>query len=505
MGKIFRTKKKISKHRVPKYLAYICAQAIFFTGCMVGPDYERPYLDIPDSFHYEDDDAIEYLNQPWWRNFGDDVLNDLIDEALANNKNVKIAAANIENAIGLLIQIRSPLFPQIGYQGTVSRTRTSETLASFQLPFPLPINFPNPTTTWQAVFTGSWEIDIWGKTRRLIEAAQANVYASVEARQGIISSLVSSVANTYFQLRSLDGQLYISIKTLKSYAESVTYFETQFKYGQTSQMTVVQAQTQYEIAAAKIPALKSQIAQTENALSVLLGSNPKEITRGKRIDDFELPPVPADLPSELLCQRPDIMQAEQELIAANAQIGAAKALYFPSLSLTGYYGNATSELHKLFTGPSRIWNYTGSITGPIFTAGAVYGQVFQAEAQQKAALHAYEQTIINAFAEVESALVNHTMLIDQLDAQKKLVIASGEYVRLATLQYKGGYAPYFIVIQAQEQFFPAELAWVQTQQQLLSAMVSIYQSMGGGWVDLAEKGTEGCDDVTKPSVFSWIN
>lgn len=458
---------------------------------MVGPNYHRPDIDVPEVFLNEDDRAVDYLNNPWWKNFGDEVLNDYISEALANNKDVKIAAANIENALGVLIQIQSPLFPQIGYDASVIRTRTSESLASFQLPAALPISIPNPTTTWQAVFNGSWEIDLWGRTRRSIESAQAGVFASVEARRGIILSLVSAVANTYFQLRSYDEQLLISIETLHSYGLSVQYFEAQFKYGQTSQMTVVQAKTQYEIAAAKIPQIKAQIAQTEYALCVLLGSNPKAIRRGLSIRTFKMPPVPADLPSELLCQRPDILQAEQALIAANAQIGAAKALYFPSLSLTGYFGAASEHLHELFTGPSKIWNFTGSIIGPIFTAGAIYGQVVQAEAQQQGALYAYEQAIITAFAEVETALSSRIYLIDQLDAQGKLVDASGEYVRLATLQYKGGYSPYFLVIQAQEQFFPAELSWVQTQNQLLSSYVNIYQAMGGSWVDLAELGTEG--------------
>jgi len=477
---------------------YLAMPLLLLHGCMVGPDYHAPYIDVPETFHYEEDDAVDYLGNPWWKDFNDDVLNDLIDEAMANNKNVKIAAANIENALGILIQIRAPLFPQLGYGGNVNRTRISETvasnlsssLASLPLPPGVSISIPNPQTTWQAFLNASWEIDLWGKVRRQVEAARANIYATVEARQGVILSLVASVCNTYFQLRSLDEQLVVSESTLKSYGESVTYFQTQFKYGQTSQLTVVQAQTQYEIAAAKIPQLKSQIAQTENALSVLLGSNPRHIERGKSINDFTVPPVPADLPSELLCQRPDIKQAEQELIAANAQIGAAKALYFPSISLTGNYGNASQFLHKLFTGPSMAWSYTGSITGPIFTAGAIYGQVFQAEAQQKAALYFYEETIINAFAEVESALVNHSMLIEQLDAQKKLVEASGEYVRLSTLQYKGGYAPYFIVIQAQEQYFPAELSWVQTRGLLLASLVNIYQNMGGDWVNLAELKTE---------------
>lgn len=464
--------------------ALIFGLLLFLTGCMVGPDYHPPCLDIPDTFIYEVPNAKGNLNMEWWTQFNDPVLTNLIDEALANNKNVKIAAANIDNAVGILIQVRAPLLPQIGYNGSYTRTRISTTLASTALPAPIAI--PNPQTTWQAVLTGSWEIDIWGRIRRQIESAKANVFASFQARQQVILSLVASVANSYIQLRSLDEQLVISKKTMDSYGESVKYFETQFKFGQTSKMSVVQARTQYEIAASKVPQLQSLIAQTENAISVLLGSNPKSIPRGKSIYQLKGPDVPPNLPSHLLSQRPDIMEAEEKLIATNAQIGAAEALYFPAISLTGAYGGASQHLMNLFSGPSNTWTFMGSITGPIFTAGAIYGQVFQAEALQQAALVGYEETIQKAFADVENSLVEHTMLIKQFEAQERLVEAAGEYVALATLQYKGGYSPYFVVIQAQEQYFPAQLSWVQTQADLLSSLVNMYQSMGGGWVITAE-------------------
>ena len=463
------------------------------SGCMVGPDYHAPCLDLPDAFMYEIADAQGDLNLEWWKQFEDQVLTDLIEEALAFNKNVKIAAANIDYAVGILIQTRAPLLPQLGYDGSYTRTRTSTTLASTALP--IPFSIANPQTTWQAVFTGSWEIDIWGRIRRQIESARANVFASYQARQQVILSLVASVADTYIQLRSLDEQLVISQKTMNSYWDSVVYFETQFKYGQTSKMTVASARTQYEIAASKIPQLQSLIAQTENALSILLGSNPKHIARGKTIYQLKGPEVPPDLPSNLLTQRPDIMEAEEQLIAANAQIGAAEALYFPAISLTGIYGGASQHLKDLFLGPSNTWTFIGSVTGPIFTAGAIYGQVFQAEARQQAALIGYKETIQNAFADVENALIEHTMLISQLEALTRLVEAAGEYVYLSTLQYKGGYSPYFVVIQAQEQYFPAQLSWVQTKADLLSALVDIYQSMGGGWLITAESLTHpNCDE-----------
>lgn len=463
--------------------------ALMLSGCKLGPDYHRPWVDTPEVFHNETPEALPTLDLAWWTQFEDDVLLGLIDEALANNKEVKIAAENIESAIGLFIQTRAPLFPQIGYGGAYNRTRISETLPGISPG----LGIPNPQSTWQAAINGSYTLDIWGLIRREVEAAEANIDASIQARQGIILSLVATVANGYIQLRGLDAQLDISIKTLKSYEESLHYFELQFKYGQASQMAVAQAKTQYQIAAAEIPQIKTAIAVTENALSVLLGRNPGPIERGKSIYNLAMPQVPADLPSELLDQRPDIMRAEAQLIGANALIGVAKAQFFPSITLTGNYGNASEKLHQLFKGPSHIWNYTGSITGPIFTGGALYGQLYQAEANQQAALVNYLRTIQNAFAEVEDAFITHTLLIERFEAQKGLVQAAGEYESLATLQYKGGYAPYFAVIQAQEQYFPAQLAWAQTRAELFASLVNIYRALGGGWVCLAEEMTTPCD------------
>jgi multidrug efflux system outer membrane protein len=455
---------------------------LIFTSCKMGPNYHRPLVEIPESYYFETEDALPTLNLEWWKQFEDEVLLGLIEEALLYNKDVQIAAANIEVAIGLLIQARAPLFPQAGYAGSFNRIRISETLPGFSPAAGL----PNPQSTWQALLTGSWDIDVWGLIRRQVEAAEANVEASYEARQGVILSLVASVANGYIQLRGLDEQLAISIKTLHSYGEAVEYFEWQFKYGQVSKVAVAQARTQYEIAAAEIPQFKTSIVETENALSILLGRNPGPIARGKSIYDLTMPAVPEGIPSEILEQRPDIMQAEEQLIAANAQIGVAKARFFPTISLTGNYGNASQKLHQLFEGPSHTWSYTGSIVGPIFTGGALYGQLYQAEAETEAAVINYEKTIQNAFADVENALAAHTNLIEQFDAQEKLVEAAGEYEELATLQYRGGYVPYFTVIQAQEQYFPAQLAWAQTRAALFASLVNIYRALGGGWVDIAE-------------------
>ena len=250
-------------------------------------------------------------------------------------------------------------------------------------------------------------------------------------------------------------------------------------------MTVEQARSQYESAAAQIPALKTQIAQTENALSILLGRNPGPIARGKKITELVMPPVPPGLPSDLLERRPDIIQAEQTLIAANAQIGAAKAQYFPSISLTGAFGSTSTQLDNLFTGPAGVWSFSGSAVGPIFTAGAIAGQVTQAEAGERAALASYEGSIQNAFADVENALVANVNLKDQLSAQERLVHSLAEYARLARLQYNEGYTSYTTVLQAEQQLFPAELNLSSIRAQRYASLVNIYKALGGGWVEQA--------------------
>lgn len=458
---------------------------VLLAGCMAGPDYVRPAVDVPSAFIYEEKEAREAANTKWWKQFQDPVLDEFIDEALANNKNVRIAAANVEQAAAVLTQTRSALFPQIGYSGSGSKERASELGVTA-----VPIGVPNPQTSYQTLAGASWEIDLWGRIRRLSEAARANLFATEEARRGVILSLVSSVATDYIQLIGLDEQLTISKRTLAAYAESVRLFEVQFKYGQVSQMNVEQARTQYETAAAAIPQIETQIAQTENALSILLGRNPGHISRGKQINDLVPAAVPSGLPSDILVNRPDVRQAEQQLIAANAQIGAARALYFPAISLTGAFGFASSDLSNLFKGPARVWSYAGSFTGPIFQGGAISAQVKQAEAGKKAAVLSYESSIQSAFSDVENALVARMKLVEQIKAQDRLVRASSEYVRLAQLQYNGGYAPYSTVLQAEQQLFPAELNYAQSRASLLISLVNIYKAMGGGWQAASELAEE---------------
>jgi multidrug efflux system outer membrane protein len=454
-------------------------------GCMVGPDYHRPEVAAPTAYLYEPKEATVVADVEWWRRFDDPVLDQLIVEALANNKNIKIAAANVEQAAGVLQSTRSPLFPQVGYQANAGRYRFSDTATTA-----LASGISNPTNFYEALAGATWEIDLWGRVRRQTEAAQANVLATDEARRGVILSLVATVATSYLQLRGLDEQLVMARRTLDAYGESLRLMKLKYQYGRVSEMNVEQATARYQTAAAQIPRIRRDIAILEDALSILLGRNPGPIPRGKAIFDITLPAIPAGLPSDLLQRRPDLMQAEEQLIAANAQIGAAKAQYFPTISLTGALGTSSTDLSNLFKGPARTWNFAGSIVGPIFTAGLIAGQVAQAEAAEKAALLTYELAIQSAFADVDNALVSRETLAEQVVEQEKLVKALRGYNQLAQYQFDGGRTPYSTVLQAQEQLFPAELDWAAARAQLCASLVSIYKAMGGGWVDKADAMTQ---------------
>ncbi|MCP5164513.1 MAG: efflux transporter outer membrane subunit [Pseudomonadales bacterium] len=482
-GPAFPAVDRVGRRRGRVLLAIVVVAGLLH-GCTLAPEYQPPPVAVPDNYRFASAEVEQTANTTWWRQLDDPVLDQLIATALAANNNVRIATANVEQALAVVTQTRSALFPQVGYGASGAKDRIPETGVAGMIP-----NLPNPQETYQAMLSASWELDLWGRIRSLSEAAQASMLATNEARRGVILTLVSSVATSYITLRGLDEQLQVARQSLTAYAESVRIYELQFKHGQTSQMTVAQARSQYETAAARIPQIELQIAQTENVLSVLLGGNPEAIPRGKTIGELHMPAVPAGLPSSLLERRPDLQQAEQVLIAANAQIGAARALYFPSISLTGAYGSVSSDLSDLFKGPARSWSYAGQVTGPLFTFGAVSGQVAQAEAAQRAAVASYELAVESAFADVDNALAARQKLGEQLVAQQRLVAALQDYSRLAQLQYDAGYAPYSTVLQAEQSLFPAQLALAELQASVLSSAAVVYKAMGGGWVGEADKMT----------------
>ncbi len=453
-------------------------------SCAMGPDYKRPAIDTPQAWRIEEKDAAALADTKWWTQFRDPVLEDLIETALRANYDLRIAAARIEEYVGYYWVGRSTLFPQIYGSGSGARQRVSERGATV-----LPDTTKNPSDFYQAGLSGSWELDIWGRLRRLTEAARADLISTEEGRRSIILTLVTSVANSYVNLRDLDKQLEVTERTTRSRAESYRLFQLRLEGGIISELELSQVKSEYELALSQIPLTQKQITFQENALSILLGKNPGPIARGKTIDELTLPAVPAGLPSDLLERRPDIRKAEQDLIAANARLGAAKALFFPTISLTGLFGWSSTELSSLFSGPSQMWSYAGNFIGPVFTGGAITGNYMAAEARQQQALIRYQQVVQNAFREVDDALADQKRTREQLAAQKQQVETLKDYARIARLRYEEGYTSYIEVLDAERSLFNAELNYAATQGVLFQALVNLYKSMGGGWVAEADRMT----------------
>jgi len=456
--------------------------AMFLAGCAIGPDYKRPTIDTPNAWRVQEQEAQDTANTAWWHQFDDPVMNGLIDEALKQNNDLRVATARVDEYVGRYWVGRSGLFPQIGASAFAGQERASERGAS-----PIPSTVKNPAESYQATFSGNWEIDIWGKLRRATEASKADLLSTEEARQAVILSLVSAVANGYITLRDFDKQLEIANRTAKTREESYKLFKLRYEGGVISELELNQVKSEYEQALATIPQVEKQIGFQENALSVLLGRNPGPIDRGKSIDELALPAVPAGLPSDLLEKRPDVRQAEQALVAANARIGVAKAQFFPTISLTGLFGWASTELSNLFNGPAQVWSWGGAAVAPIFTGGSLLGQFWASEAIQQQTLFNYQSTVQTAFREVNDALIDQRRTREQLEAQKRQVDSLKEYARIARLRYDNGYTSYIEVLDAERSLFSAELTYAQTQGILFGALVNLYKSMGGGWVVEADK------------------
>lgn len=463
-------------------IAFFALVALLLASCTVGPDYVKPSPDTPPAWRLDYQAAAGLADLAWWEGFGDPVLNGLIQEALQENRDLKIAAARVEQFLGAFDTTRSQFFPQISGTASVSRQKDTETG-----PVPFPSGVSSTYNNHQAYLSVSWEIDIWGRIRRATEAARADVLASEEGRRAVILSLATNVANGYLTLRALDRQLEIARDTERAYAKTLQLFRLRHNYGTISRLELSQVESQYESAAQAIPQTESFIAQQENFLSTLVGRNPGAIPRGRTIDELAPVGIPEGLPSTLLERRPDILQAEQNLVAANARIGAAKALYFPTISLTGILGSASAELSKLFEGPSTIWSVGAAAAGPIFTFGGISGQVKQAEAFQQQAFFQYLQTVQNAFREVDDALVGTIKGREKLVSQGREVGSLKDYARIARLQYEGGTASYFLVLDADRSLFNAQISYVQTQSNIFTSLVNVYKAMGGGWVAEADK------------------
>ena len=451
---------------------------LFLGACTIGPDYERPPVISPAVWTISYDAAADLTDSAWWQQFDDPIFDDLIAIALINNLDLQAAVARVDQYLGQWRTTRSEYFPQIG--ASASATRQDDTDTGRTLP-------GGPYNDYQGALNASWEIDLWGRVRRANEAARAELLASEAGRRSVLLTLVSNVASNYIVLRGLDRQLEIAWETEQAYAESLRIFRLRHKYGTVSNVEVSQVESEYESARQLIPQLEIQIAQREHLISLLLGRNPGPIPRGKKIGDLTVPVIPAGLPAELLEQRPDIIQAEQALIAANARIGVAKALYFPRISLTGAFGTASIHSSKLFDADSKTWQLGGDVLAPIFTFGAIKGQVMTSEAAQREALYRYRQSIIAAFSEVEDALIATSKGRESQAAKKRQVNALNNYARLAGFQYDVGTTSYLQVLDANRSLFSGQLEYVQTQTKALTSLVDIYRAMGGGWLDIIDQ------------------
>jgi len=452
------------------------------SACMVGPDYRRPEVDVPAAWRLGATEAVEIANIAWWDQFQDPVLSELVRTALANNKDLEIATANVDQAAAQYGIVRSAQFPQVNAGVSAARERSS---ANAPLPGGRTVN------DYGVNLSASFELDVWGKLRRATESARANLLATEQGKGTVVLTVVTTVATGYIQLRALDRQLQIAEDTSESLGEAARLQRIRFEEGAVPESDYRQAESQYRDALAHVPELEREIARQENFISVLLGRNPGPIARGKDIEGFPFPAVPGALPAALLERRPDIRQAEQQLIAANADIGVAKAAYFPDISLTGLLGLESAQLSDLFKGPSRVWSFGAGVAQPIFNAGRIRAQVAKAEALQREALYTYQKAIISAFQDVENALIDQTKFGQVRTEQGRNVAALRRFRDLAELRYREGATIYLEVANAEQSLFNAELAYVATQAQLFQSYANLYRAMGGGWIEEAERLTSG--------------
>jgi len=411
-------------------------------------------------------------DEKWWDVFEDKELQSLIRTALKNNYDVRIAAARVLEAHAQLGITRADQFPSLSAGGNVNSVRNPKIG-----PFP-----GYEVTQGELTASAAWNLDFWGKYRRATESARATLLANEWAQKEVMATLVASVASDYFLLRQLDLELEISKGTLGSRQDSLDLTKTLEQHGINSLLDVRQSEQLVYTAAAEVPDLERQIAQEENAISILLGNNPGDIPRGLKLtEEPHSPEVPVGLPSALLERRPDIRQAEQNLIAANAQIGVARAAYFPQISLTGTAGFESAALTSLFTGPAGVWTLVGSFTQPIFEGGRLKSGVRLAEAQHEQLLLTYQQTIQGAFRDVSNALVAYRKNREFRIQQQNLVESAQDAARLSQIRFKAGTADYLEVLTNETNSFSAELALAQAQGNELNALVQLYQALGGGW------------------------
>ncbi|MDQ3185835.1 MAG: efflux transporter outer membrane subunit [Pseudomonadota bacterium] len=447
---------------------------LLIASCAMGPDYSRPHIDTADKFRMTQTEGQSIANLPWWELLHDEELQRLINQALAENKDLKQAVASVEELQARVSIARMDFLPKIDMDANAPAFGT---LGGFLIPgFPTPFNYFGRANL-------NWELDIWGRIRRSNEAARADLMAREENRRAVVLTLVSSVAQSYFDLLQFDMQLNIAQNALRSWEESVALAQAQLRGGVISRLDLDQFEAERANATARVAELERQMIQKENELSVLLGKNPVSIVRGRSLTEQLVPPeVPAGLPSELLQRRPDILQAEQTLAAATARIGMTKAARFPKLSITGFLGVASPALSNLLLSGSEFGAGGLGLAGPLLNAQSLGFEQRAAEAQARQVLAQYEQTILVAFKEVEDALVAVRTVNDQRQAQQDQVEALRSALRVADLRYQGGITSYIDVLLAKRNLFNAEFALTATRRFHLVSVVQLYKALGGGWL-----------------------
>ncbi len=467
----------IAKRSWPAWLASGIS-GIVLVSCSVGPNYHRPAVNTPTTYRANEASTNASLAElDWFQVYQDETLKALIREALTNNYDLRIAVTRVEQARAQAMQARSQFVPSVNYGGTVSRGR-NDFLGE---PFPEKGAVDN---TVSATLNTFWEVDLWGRVRRLNESARAQFLASEEGRRGVRLSLLSDVATAYFELLELDQELQIAGQTTNSFTESLRIFQQRMEGGTASALESSRAQAALDDAAATVPSILQRMSATENQLCVLLGRNPGPIERPALfLTRITLPDIPAGLPSTLLEHRPDVLESEQQLHSANALIGVSVAEFFPTIGLTGFLGKVSPELSAFTMGGANAWGIAAEGAGPIFEGGRLVGQYRQAKAARDETRLEYQRTILNAFREVSDALVARDQLAVARTYYADEVDSLQSAVKLSTERYVAGKASYYEVLEAQQQLFPAQLNLARTQLAQLEAIVNLYKALGGGWHD----------------------
>lgn len=451
----------------------IFAAGVLAAGCAIGPNYERPQIEPPTSFRGDADpvEANSIAEMPWWEIFRDPVLVRLIETALRDNLDLRIAAKRVEQARYAVGVTRADMGPQVGYDGSAERGKYF---------------FFGGDNVTSNIFLGAfqlaWEIDVWGRIRRATEASLADLLAAEDVRAGIILTLVTDVAQAYLELRTLDLELEIAENTRDAFSDTFDLFDRQFRGGVGNRLETARAEAAMSNAAATIPDLKRLIVAKENQISILLGRPPGPIERGEVLaEQIFSPEVPAGLPAALLERRPDVLAAEQNIVASNALVGVAVASFLPRIGLTSLYGGQSAELGDILEGPANVWSIGAALSGPLFQSGQLYYNYKGSVAAWEEAVLAYESTVLNALAEVSNALVARQYLAEAEVELQRQVTALRSAVGFSRKRYGGGLASYFEVLEAQQQLFPAEIALARTMLGQRIAVVQLYRALGGGW------------------------